>query len=140
MYALITDLPTLASLAEEAEAMEWHKGDAAAPGAVFKGHNRQRHARRGRTKCTVTDAEPGRVFAFDVKSARHPGGALALRHRSRPTAAAGSPSSTWDRRPGWFRKPGGHGHRRKGPQRRQRRAHRAHAAAAQGEGRSYASD
>jgi hypothetical protein len=39
MYHLITDLPTLASLAEEAAAMEWRKGDAVRPGAVFKGHN-----------------------------------------------------------------------------------------------------
>jgi hypothetical protein len=40
VYALITNLPTLASLAEEAAAMEWREGDAARPGAVFKGHNR----------------------------------------------------------------------------------------------------
>ena len=40
VYALITDLPMLASLAEEAAAMDWRKGDAAQPGAVFKGHNR----------------------------------------------------------------------------------------------------
>jgi hypothetical protein len=36
VYHLITDLPTLASLAEEARAMEWRKGDAVRPGAVFK--------------------------------------------------------------------------------------------------------
>jgi hypothetical protein len=31
VYALITDLPTLASLAEEAHAMEWQKGNSATP-------------------------------------------------------------------------------------------------------------
>lgn len=66
VYRLITDLPTLASLAEEAVAMQWRKGDAARPGAVFTGHN-QNGGRRWSTKCTVTDAEPGRRFAFDVR-------------------------------------------------------------------------
>ena len=65
VYHLITDLPTLASLAEAAAAMEWRKGDAARPGAVFTGHNRN-GIFRWSTKCTVTDAEPGQVFAFDV--------------------------------------------------------------------------
>jgi hypothetical protein len=36
---LITDLPTPATLAEEAVAMGWRKGDAARQGAVFIGHN-----------------------------------------------------------------------------------------------------
>ena len=40
--------------------MEWHKGDAADPGAVFKGTNRNGVKSGGRTTCTVTDAEPGR--------------------------------------------------------------------------------
>src|SRR3546814_12392277 len=64
----LTDLPTLASLAEEAHAMEWRKGDVARPGAVFKGHNRHK-SRTWSTMCTVTAAEPGRTFAFDVRSA-----------------------------------------------------------------------
>lgn len=66
VYRLITDLPTLASLAEEAVAMEWRKGSAVQPGAVFTGHN-QSASRRWSTRCTVTDAEPGRRFAFDVR-------------------------------------------------------------------------
>ena len=66
VYHLITDLGTLASLAEEAAAMEWRRGDAAHPGAVFKGHNRN-GVYRWSTTCTVTDAQPGQVFAFDVR-------------------------------------------------------------------------
>jgi hypothetical protein len=61
VYRLVTDLPTLASLAEEAVAMEWRKGSAVSPGAVFTGHN-------------------------EAGSRRW---------------------STWDRRPGWFRKVAG---------------------------------
>jgi hypothetical protein len=67
VYALITDLPTLTSLAEEAAAMEWRNGDAAGPGAVFKGHNRNGIFRWSTKCCTVTDAEPGQVFAFDIR-------------------------------------------------------------------------
>lgn len=101
VYALITDLPTLASLAEEADAMEWVKGDAVCPGAVFKGHNRNgKH--RWTTTCTVTDAEPGRVFAFDVRYAVVP----IARWRYDIDVTEGGcrvTEQTWDRRPGWFR-------------------------------------
>ena len=102
VYRLITDLPTLASLAEEAVAMEWRKGDAVRPGAVFTGHN-ENGSRRWSTKCTVTDAEPGRVFAFDVRHTVIP----IARWQYDIVAADGGcrvTESTWDRRPGWFRK------------------------------------
>jgi hypothetical protein len=65
VYVLITDLQVLAELAEETAVMRWHKGEKAAPGAVFKGTNRNGW-RRWTTTCTVTDAEPGRRFAFLV--------------------------------------------------------------------------
>jgi len=105
VYALITDLPTLASLAEEADAMEWHKGDCVECGAVFKGHNSNR-GKKWTTTCTVTDAEPGKVFAFDVKSLFIP----VAHWRYDISAADGGctvTERTWDRRPGWFRKPAG---------------------------------
>lgn len=100
VYALITDLPTLAALAEETHAMEWVSGTAAAPGAVFKGRNRN-GAKKWTTKCTVTTAQPGRTFAFDVRST-----GLPIAHwRYDITAAEGGcvvTEQTWDRRPGWF--------------------------------------
>jgi Polyketide cyclase / dehydrase and lipid transport len=110
VYGLITDLPTLASLAEEAVAMEWCKGDPkdgpkdgiVAKGAVFVGHN-ENSGRRWTTKCTVTDAEPGHVFAFDVRHTVFP----IARWQYDIVAADGGcrvTESTWDRRPGWFRK------------------------------------
>lgn len=105
VYRLITDLPTLAELAEEAVAMEWRNGDAVRPGAVFTGHNRSGR-RRWSTKCTVTDAEPGRRFAFDVSHTIFP----VARWQYDIVAADGGcavTESTWDRRPGWFRKVAG---------------------------------
>ena len=105
VYALITDLSTLASCAEETAAMKWLKGDAARPGAVFKGTNRN-GIRRWSTKCTVTDAEPGSAFAFDVGYFGIP----VARWRYDIAAQDGGCRVTermWDRRPGWFVKPGG---------------------------------
>lgn len=102
VYALITDLPTLASLAEEAHAMSWTKGSAAAPGAVFKGQNRN-GSKSWSTTCTVTTAEPGRAFAFDVKSAVFP--VAHWRYDIVPAEGGCTVTeSTWDRRAGWFKK------------------------------------
>lgn len=101
VYALITDLPTLACLAEEAVAMTWRKGAAATPGAVFTGRNKNGW-RRWSTTCTVTDAQPGRLFAFDVRHTVVP----VARWQYEIVAADGGclvTESTWDRRPGWFR-------------------------------------
>lgn len=103
VYALITDLPTLAALAEEACAMQWTKGHSAVvPGAVFKGENRS-GSKSWTTTCTVTDAVPGSTFAFDVKSAIFP----VAHWRYDITASDGGctvTESTWDRRAGWFKK------------------------------------
>ena len=105
VYALLTDLSTFASLAEEATAMDWHKGDRAVPGAVFKGHNSNR-GKKWTTTCTVTDAEPGRTFAFDVKSLIIP--VAHWRYDIEPGDGGCTVTErTWDRRPGWFRKPAG---------------------------------
>lgn len=105
VYRLITDLPTLASLAEEAVAMEWRRGRAVQPGTVFTGHNRN-GSHRWSTRCTVTDAEPGRRFAFDV---RYVGLPIARWQYDIAAADGGCrvTESTWDRRPGWFRKVAG---------------------------------
>lgn len=108
VYALITDLPTLAELAEEAVAMCWRTGDAARPGAVFTGRN-QNGGHRWSTTCTVTDADPGRVFAFDVRTAIVPVARwrydIAGIVTAGPATADGGcrvTESTWDRRPRWI--------------------------------------
>jgi hypothetical protein len=101
VYSLITDLPTLAELAEETVSMRWSQGQTAAPGAVFKGTNRH-GGRSWTTTCTVTDAEPGRLFAFDVKSLVIP--VAHWRYEISPTESGCTVTeSTWDRRPGWFK-------------------------------------
>ena len=82
LYSLITDLPTLAELAEETTAMRWTKGDSARPGAVFKGSNRNgrhsldddMHRHRGRARAAVRLGRPQRTCSRR---------ALALRDRPR---------------------------------------------------------
>lgn len=105
VYALITDLPTLASLAEETHTMQWKKGDSALPGAVFVGQNRN-GSRTWSTTCTVTAADPGKTFAFDVKSLVFP-----VAHWRYDIAATDNgctvTESTWDQRAGWFKFVGG---------------------------------
>lgn len=102
VYSLITDLSAMASLAEEVHAMSWTKGAAAAPGAVFTGRNRN-GAKSWSTTCTVTAADPGKAFAFDVKSAMLP-----IAHWRYDIVATERgctvTESVWDRRPGWFKK------------------------------------
>jgi hypothetical protein len=72
------------------------------PARCSKGHNRN-GVFRWSTTCTVTDAEPGRAFAFDV---RYLG--LPIAHWRYDVAAEGGgcrvTERTWDRRPGWFSK------------------------------------
>ena len=105
VYALITDLSTLAELAEEADAMAWKRGAAARPGAVFTGHNTSSVGKTWTTKCIVTHAEPGRVFAFDVKT----GSIVPVAHWRYDIEAVGGGCQVtermWDRRPRWIRKP-----------------------------------
>jgi hypothetical protein len=101
VYALITDLTELATLADETETMRWVRGSAAVPQAVFRGANRNgRH--RWTTTCTVTHAEAGHTFAFDVS---YPPGLSISRwqYDIEPTrAGCRVTETTWDRRPSWF--------------------------------------
>jgi len=101
VYRLITDLSTMAELAEETTRMRWTKGERAAPGAVFRGTNRN-GVRRWTTTCTVTAAEPGRRFAFDV---RHTVVPISRWEYDIVATGAGCTVTerTWDRRPGWFK-------------------------------------
>lgn len=103
VYRLITDLSVLADCAEENVGMDWRTGDSARPGAVFVGHNRH-GGRRWSTMCTVTDADPGKVFAFDVRSAVIPVARWEYRITSNPGGQGGCQvtESMWDRRPRWF--------------------------------------
>jgi hypothetical protein len=105
VYRLITDLAAMSEIAEETAVMRWAKGDAAAPGAVFKGTNRNGW-RRWTTKCTITDAAPGERFAFNVS---HTGVPVSRWQYDIVASGAGCTvtESTWDRRPGWYKTPAG---------------------------------
>ena len=78
--------------------MDWRKGDAVRPGAVFKGHNRN-GVFRWSTTCTVTDAEPGRLFAFDVRYFGVPVASWRYDIADRGGGCRVT-EGTWDRRPG----------------------------------------
>ena len=80
--------------------MRWAKGDGAAVGAVFRGANRNGW-RRWTTTCTVTAAEPGRHFAFDVSHTRLPVARWCYDIRPRGEGCVVT-ESTKDRRPRWF--------------------------------------
>lgn len=101
VYALVSDLPTLAALAEEYTEGRWLGGaDGPRVGARFCGSNR-RGVLRWSTVATVTDASPGR-FGFEVS-------ALGLRvsrwqYDIEPTGdGCRVTESTWDRRAAWLR-------------------------------------
>lgn len=104
VYALITDLSALADCAEETVAMQWSQGNSARPGAKFSGSNRN-GSRKWSTACTVTAAEPGRTFAFDVRSAGIPVAHWSYEITPGPDVSGGCQvtESTWDRRPRWIR-------------------------------------
>ena len=103
VYAIITDLGTYADITEETHSMVWKKGTSATPGAVFRGKNKNGW-RSWSTNCTVTDADGSR-FAFEVTS--HPSIPVARWQYDVVASATGCTvtESTWDKRPGWFKKP-----------------------------------
>ncbi|HVK20988.1 MAG TPA: SRPBCC family protein [Actinokineospora sp.] len=101
VYALVSDLPGLAGVAEEFAGGKWLGGvTEARVGARFRGANR-RGIRFWTTVSTVTDASPTR-FAFDVKSMGLP--VSRWQYDIEPTESGCQVTeTTWDRRPGWFR-------------------------------------
>ena len=71
VYGLITDLDTMAQFGEEVTAMKWAKGNAGTVGSVFRGSNRNGW-HRWTTTCTVSEAEAGRAFAWNVSRLGQP--------------------------------------------------------------------
>jgi hypothetical protein len=102
VYALVSDPSRMSGLAAETARAGWLGGAReAAVGARFRGHNRIGW-RRWSTTATVTDAEPGRRFAFEVSSVA---GIPVARwqYDIEPTGdGCRVEESTWDRRPAWF--------------------------------------
>jgi hypothetical protein len=102
VYDLVSDLPGLSQVSAEFERGTWLGGvTEAGVGARFRGHNRSSW-RRWSTTVTVTAAEPGLCFAFDVAFAGLP--IARWRYDIEPSdTGCVVTESTWDRRPGWFK-------------------------------------
>lgn len=99
IWALISDLPAMGRFSPENTGGVWQRGDGPVPGAVFRGTNAQGR-RRWSTRCTVTRAEPGRAFAFEVRA-----GTLPVAHWSYELDAAPhgcTLTETWEDRRGWL--------------------------------------
>jgi uncharacterized protein YndB with AHSA1/START domain len=96
VYGLITDLDAMAQFGEEVTAMKWAKGNAATVGSVFRGSNRNGW-HRWTTTCTVSEADAGRAFAWNVSSLGQP--IARWRYEVTPTADGCTVvESMWDRR------------------------------------------
>lgn len=70
VYRVLSDVTSTGERSEECRRVEW-LGSPAAPltGARFRGHNRTGLARWSRV-CEITEADPGRVFAFRTLPSR----------------------------------------------------------------------
>lgn len=104
VYGLVSDPRVLAELAEEYSGFRWLGGvSGARVGARFRGVNR-RGVRRWSTVSTITDADAGKRFAFEVRSLGIP---VSRWQYDIEPAGEGCvvTESTWDKRPGWFRAP-----------------------------------
>lgn len=102
VYAVVSDLPGLETVAAEFARGRWLGAvTEACVGARFRGTNK-RSWRRWTTTVTVTDAEPGQRFAFDVTYFGVP---ISRWQYDFEPAGEGCVvrESTWDRTPGWFR-------------------------------------
>lgn len=105
VYELISDLSVLAELSEEYSGHRWLDGaDRAAVGARFRGVNR-RGVRRWSTTSEITDAWPGRRFAFEVTTVAGLPVARWQYDITDDESGCVVTESTWERRPAWLRLP-----------------------------------
>jgi uncharacterized protein YndB with AHSA1/START domain len=102
VYDLVADVTRMARWSPETTSCRW-VGGAAGPavGARFRGANRVGW-RRWSTTCTVTAADPGKRFAFDVSSGPFPVAAWA--YVLTPDGDGTLVREQWEeRRPPWYR-------------------------------------
>jgi uncharacterized protein YndB with AHSA1/START domain len=102
VYDLISDVTQMGRWSPETTGCRWLDGaDRPAVGARFRGTNR-RGWRRWSTTCTVTAAEPGRRFEFDVSYGPIP--LSTWSYQLAPEDGATVARESWrDRRPPWWR-------------------------------------
>jgi hypothetical protein len=102
VWGMVSDVTRMGRWSPETTSCRWVGGATGpAEGARFVGTNRY-GLRRWSTRCTVTAAEPGRRFAFDVDVAGVPVARWAYDLRETPEGCAVTESWS-DRRPRWMR-------------------------------------
>lgn len=99
VYDLVSDVTRMGSWSPETTSCRW-LGGATGPavGARFRGTNRHGPLLRWTTTCTVTAAEPGRRFAFDVDFAGVP--IARWVYDLEPTPTGCTVTESWDDRRG----------------------------------------
>ena len=103
IYELVSDLPRMGEWSPENTGGKWLGGATGpTPGARFRGSNRSGW-RFWMTTVTVTSAEAGRRFAFEVDAAGIPISTWEYELVERDGACTVTERWT-DRRPGWMRK------------------------------------
>lgn len=103
VYALVSDLPRMPGVAAELARGSWLDGAREpAVGVRFRGHNRIAW-RRWSTTSTITDADPGRRFAFEVASVANVPVSRWQYDIEATENGCRVLERTWDRRPSWFR-------------------------------------
>lgn len=102
-YRIISDPVAMARFAEEAHRARWlHGAEAPAVGARFQGYNRN-GIRRWATTCRVTDADPGRRFAYEVTASPLRIPISRWQYDIEPTSEGCTVTETnWLRAPLWF--------------------------------------
>ena len=64
VYARVSDVTRIGERSTECRSATWVSGEPGARGSVFRGRNRWGWAARWSRRCEVTEADPGRAFAF----------------------------------------------------------------------------
>jgi len=101
VWAMVADVTRMGEWSPENQGGEWLGGATGAqPGAKFRATNRVGR-RSWKTVATVTEAEPGRRFAFRVSAG--PVRVADWAYAFEPTPDGCRVTESWtDRRPGWF--------------------------------------
>ena len=63
-YERVSDVTRIGERSPECHTATWESGEAGTVGAVFRGRNKVGRMARWSRRCEVTQAEPGRAFAF----------------------------------------------------------------------------
>ena len=102
LYDMVSDLPRMGEWSPENTGGRWSRGGHAMVGATFRGTNRAGW-RWWRTVVTVTAADRGKRFAFDVHWAAVPISKWEYTFTAAEDGGCEVTEAWTDRRPGWMR-------------------------------------